>query len=164
MLRTSDTRMAEFMIAIISLAWACVMMMPGWTHTNSIVHKIMTEFLPQPVWNTLFLTVGLSGLYAVVKNDFNLRRLCAFAASGLYCFVSLAYWQMGVLLPGALIVPIYSAVSVLAYWRLGEAIRYECMRRAVLATYELVGPEAAKNGPFRRRADGADGRGISARD
>ncbi len=162
MLRTSDTRLTEFLMANITLAWAAVMMLPAWTAPDSLVHQIMIQFMPQFAWNAVFLTVGLSGIYAVVFNDLRLRRMCAFASTGLFIYVAISFWKCPVLLPGALIIPVYVAASVLAYWRLGEAIRYEEMRRAVLATY--VGPEAISDGPIRRRADGVNGRGVSTRD
>ena len=142
MFRTSDTRLTECLLAVVTLAWVGVMMHPSWPKSSSAIYVIMNEWLPQWLWNAVFLSVGSVTLFAVVLNDLPLRRLCAFTGAGLFVYVSVAAWLSPVLSPAAVILPIYAAASVLAYWRVGELIRYEDTRRTVMASYRLPGKGA----------------------
>ena len=112
----------EVFAAFIMLGWARQMCFyQHGTHLEPVA-LAMSQIAPSMVDFTgvmLFLGAVMQ-LYGTWKQDILIRRGCLLFSFAFYTFASLSFWRFGPHLPGASIVPVYTAAAFTRFMQLSR--------------------------------------------
>jgi len=91
----AETRPLEIAVAVQSIFWGAILLMPSNTFGTSQVFSVMAAVTSESIWGGIALTIGVAQLVLAHINKRDLRGYIAVASLLFWGFIDTAFWLSG---------------------------------------------------------------------